>query len=211
MNLNKISEKQLVDIHKMYEYDTEAEGKYIPTHSGWNRVNRIVKEVPKYSVVLEVGCNSGGLLRLIRDERLCVCFGIDVNADLVSRASQKGIIASVMDAHKLEFEGNKFDVCILSEVLEHVYDDKKVMDNVYDKLFLGGKVIITVPHPKGHCVNKRSLEEHKYHVRNYSHGDIKQLLHKCNNIEIEDIYYTYYGKGQENNPQWIFATGVKNA
>lgn len=50
-----------------------------------------------------------------------------------------------MSAENLEFKDNMFDAVLMIEVLEHIYDDKKAINEVYRVLKPNGKLIVTAP------------------------------------------------------------------
>lgn len=210
----QLNQEDVLKIHKNYEYDTEESGKYIPTSEGWDRYYQIQELVPSQSVVLEVGCNSGGLLRALVHHKQIVPYGIDVCKGLIKRAQQKGIIAIEGKAEDLPYEDRFFDVCIISEVLEHLYDDKIGFKELLRVLKPGGLVIATVPHPAGWVVRKRPIERHLYHMRNYSRGQFRKLLSSgLRYIKIKNIYDLYHSPywqyAAKDNPRWMLGWGFK--
>lgn len=50
-----------------------------------------------------------------------------------------------MQAEDLAFKDNTFDIVIMIEVLEHVIDDERVINEIYRVLKPGGKLIVTAP------------------------------------------------------------------
>ena len=61
-----------------------------------------------------------------------------------------------MDIHNIPFKDNEFDVVICNHVLEHVKDDKKVMQEFYRVMNKGGWGIFQVPIDKN---NKQTIED----------------------------------------------------
>ena len=61
-----------------------------------------------------------------------------------------------MDVHNIPFNDNEFDVVICNHVLEHVKDDKKVMEEFYRVMKKGGWGIFQVPIDKN---NKQTIED----------------------------------------------------
>jgi len=61
-----------------------------------------------------------------------------------------------MDVHDIPFNDNEFDVVICNHVLEHVKDDKKVMEEFYRVMKKGGWGIFQVPIDKN---NKQTIED----------------------------------------------------
>ena len=61
-----------------------------------------------------------------------------------------------MDVHDIPFNDNEFDVVICNHVLEHVRDDKKVMEEFYRVMKKGGWGIFQVPIDMN---NKQTIED----------------------------------------------------
>ena len=61
-----------------------------------------------------------------------------------------------MDVHDIPFNDNEFDVVICNHVLEHVKDDKKVMEEFYRVMKKGGWGIFQVPIDAN---NKQTIED----------------------------------------------------
>ena len=61
-----------------------------------------------------------------------------------------------MDVHNIPFKDNEFNVVICNHVLEHVKDDKKVMEEFYRVMKKGGWGIFQVPIDKN---NKQTIED----------------------------------------------------
>ena len=62
-----------------------------------------------------------------------------IQSDIVKEYGHK-----VIDATKIDYQ-NKFDIILCMNVLEHVFDFHKAIDNIYQALVSGGIVIITIP------------------------------------------------------------------
>ena len=212
--MKNFTKEQVLEAHKHYEFDTYKEGKFSSNAESFYRIKGICNLVPSQSIVLEIGCNSGGLLNKLYKEKNIVPVGVDICESLVKRAINKGVIAKVSDAEKLPFKDNFFDICIMSEVLEHLFDDKKCLKEASRVLKAQGTIIVTVPHPKGFSVKKRPLDKHKWHIRNYTKKELKSKLNKnFKNVVIEDIYglsYNAYDKDKLfSKPRWMLGQGVK--
>jgi len=201
------SEAEAIEAHKAYEYDTDHEGKFSPRHIGWLRSKQLLDWFPdNQPVFLGVGCNTGGFERLImRHKKGSVAYGVDVCEPAIAVAHQKGILASVNKAEELPFEPEKFDVVILSEVLEHLFDPKKAFKEAVRVTKKGGLIIGSVPHPESFCTKKRPLEEHIYHTHTFTHDTLKDLFNGFN-AELVDIPFCH---SDVVGPQWIMFKIVK--
>jgi len=99
--------------------------------------------------ILEIGCSTGNLARAIIDMNGNSYCGIDISKKYIERAikdTREGRFLH-MDARKLDFENELFDIVMLHSVLHHVDDDvgKNCLKETYRVLKKDGKVLITEP------------------------------------------------------------------
>ena len=66
-------------------------------------------------------------------------------------------------------EDNSYDVVVSFQVIEHIKDDKKYLQEIQRVLKPGGKAIITTPNIK------MSLSRNPWHIREYTADELKQL------------------------------------
>lgn len=142
--------------------------------------------------VLEAGCGIGNLTELLLDRRRAVA--IDNEKFYVDRLNQayghllnfeaKEADLTDLDQLKSLTEKGLFDSVICANVLEHIEEDVKTLENFKEILKPGGRIAVLVPaHPDlysdvdetlGHCrrYTKRDLEE-KMIQAGYDVVDIK--------------------------------------
>lgn len=106
---------------------------------------------PVKGKVLDIGSADGVFSKVILDKsKARQIVGIDVVATSVGWANQhwrknKKMKFILADAHKLPFKGETFGGVFAMEVLEHVYDPKKVMQEVKRVLKKDGYAVFLVP------------------------------------------------------------------
>lgn len=115
--------------------------------------------------ILEVGCGNGRDFSFLSSGG-ARCVGVDYDYRIVTvakerllRNNNKGTLA-VADATKLPFKDCSFDKVSCSEVLEHVPEYKKTLEEMNRVLKPGGKAVFTVPNRhslKGVIKGYRSL------------------------------------------------------
>jgi SAM-dependent methyltransferase len=82
------------------------------------------------------------------------------------------IETKVMNAQNMDFADNMFNIVILTEVLEHIPDDKKAAKEIIRVLKPGGYLLLTVPH-----LERVPLEHGiKEHFRHYLKKDLIDLF-----------------------------------
>ncbi len=209
--------------HRDFEWDTELEGKYHDRHAGFTRVAALMERVPEGSLVLEMGCNSGGLSKILMSRRFCFCHGVDVAPHMTKRAREKGILAKTLPAEKTEYPDNKFDVVVASELLEHVFDTKAIVNEAFRVLKEGGKFVGSVPHERSYTNKKRGgVVNHNYHCVVFNEKSLRDLLSETfHSVETEavtlldreliasEITPAAMVHVRRRIPQWYVFSGVK--
>lgn len=94
--------------------------------------------------VLDVGCGSGELLRLLIQERNVDGRGIELSQSGVNASVAHGlsVIQGDADTDLDNYPDNVFDYVILSQTLQATRQPKKVMENL---LRIGRHVVVSVP------------------------------------------------------------------
>ncbi|AYA38097.1 class I SAM-dependent methyltransferase [Hymenobacter oligotrophus] len=96
--------------------------------------------------ILEIGCSGGPLMLRMRDKGFSNLTGIDISPRAIALAQQRGLPStSVMDAAHLDFEDEKFDLIIASDVLEHIEDEAQALREWHRVLKPGGRLLVFVP------------------------------------------------------------------
>ncbi len=98
--------------------------------------------------VLDAGCGEGHLIEMLNTKfPENKYYGADVTEVALKRARGRCPLADfrLEDLSDLKFEDKYFDVVIITEVLEHIFDYKKVITELKRVLKKGGILIITFP------------------------------------------------------------------
>lgn len=96
----------------------------------------------KNDVILEIGCNKGELVEVLRKYGSSVV-GIDVNSEAIKSSNLDGL--KVMGAEKLEFPDKMFDKIVSSHTIEHIFDPKKTFQEIERTLKAGGICVLVYP------------------------------------------------------------------
>lgn len=93
--------------------------------------------------ILDVGCGLGAYMEAF-GRHTCHVYGVDVASGRLGAAREKGHVAAAAGEH-LPFLDGAFDVVWLHEVLEHVADDRRAVEEALRCTRPGGHVIIFAP------------------------------------------------------------------
>jgi 2-polyprenyl-3-methyl-5-hydroxy-6-metoxy-1,4-benzoquinol methylase len=121
--------------------DKREKGGYYP-----EKIKYILSSIGTGKRVLDVGCNDGYIGGLILQNHNDV-YGVDIVKDNLKEATKKGIKAIFFDITKRNFpyESNLFDVVLLGDVIEHVFDTDMILKNCYNILKPSGFLLLTTP------------------------------------------------------------------
>ncbi|HWX09900.1 MAG TPA: class I SAM-dependent methyltransferase [Gaiellaceae bacterium] len=132
-------------------YEQGAEAPQLPGTSlaarVWHRVNGslpVSDERRLEGPVLDVGCNTGETLVVLRDRGLEVV-GLEPNPAAAAAARAKGLDVIEQPIEHAELPVGFFGSVILSQVLEHVHEPAAVLQHVRPALRDGGRAYVVVP------------------------------------------------------------------
>ena len=114
--------------------------------------------------LLDGGCAFGYGTRHFQTEAAEV-WGVDPNEEFIVIAQQRypNIFFRACGLEQTPFEANFFDVIILNDVLEHVADERKALNEMFRILAPGGTFIVTTPH-RG-LFSFMDPDNYAYHLR----------------------------------------------
>jgi ubiquinone/menaquinone biosynthesis C-methylase UbiE len=96
--------------------------------------------------ILEVGCSGGPLIQELQEAGYDHVTGLDISEEAIALARQRGLSDThVMDAQKLSFADERFDVVTASDVLEHLADAPLALREWRRVLKANGVLIVFVP------------------------------------------------------------------
>lgn len=113
------------------------------------KINTVLNLMEKHKKgkVLDIGCGDGFISSLLVSTTGAKVYGVDISNNAVEKARKKGIVAKAMDVNKRKFpfEANSFDAVFCGDLLEHLYDTEKLLENISEVLKPNGYLIISVP------------------------------------------------------------------
>lgn len=134
--------------------------------------NGILPQLPERPAMLDLGCGTG--LFLERRRERFETYGADFSAQALAFSRQRGLKRlSRADATALPFADHSFDLVTAFDLIEHVADDRALVQEVHRVLRPGGMLLATVPaHPmlwSGHDVSL-------HHHRRYQRAEFRALF-----------------------------------
>ena len=151
-----------------------------PTHY-WHRARRelllgvLQEHVPPTSKVLEVGCGCGYTSKSFEAAGYEM-WSADLSENALAYAAKNGLEqlcrASITN---LPFK-EEFDGVISFDVIEHVPDHGRCVQQLRDALHPGGTLIVTVP---AHPALWSSWDEIQHHVRRFRPPELQSLLEEA--------------------------------
>jgi 2-polyprenyl-3-methyl-5-hydroxy-6-metoxy-1,4-benzoquinol methylase len=159
----------------------------------------ILREVPRGSSVLDVGCATGYLAEPLK-ARGCRVWGLDRDADAVSTAA-----ASYEEAHVVDLDASDalpvpegaFDVVICADVIEHLRDPERGLRLVRRYLASNGRLILSVPNVANFSVRfPLALGRFEYrqsgildrtHTRLFTFRTATELVESCDLVVLREL------------------------
>ena len=148
------------------------------------------KFINKDSNVLEIGCGEGyGTNFLARSGAHIVA--LDVDKETIKNArlkySQKNITFKKFDGYNISYPEQSFDVIISFQVIEHVEDVEKYLENIKKLLKPNGIFLITTP-SRTYRLAENQKPFNIYHIREYNAktlcSDISKVFDKFHIFSI---------------------------
>lgn len=139
--------------------------------------------------ILEIGCSGGPLIQQLNADGYAHVTGIDISTDGIEICQQRGLPDThVMDAQKLSFADESFDIITASDVLEHLADAPQALREWLRVLKPGGRLIVFVPAfqflwSEHDDVNK--------HFRRYNRPELRQLLTENGCVLARSSYWNF--------------------
>ena len=129
--------------------------------------------------ILDFGCATGDYCLELKKFGF-ECVGVDINEEYIKIAREKEVDAYIIE-DQLPFSDNSFDTVILIEVLEHIVDPDKVLEEA--KRVAKKNILITVPNCEGFEKLKRYNLTYAHflaidHKLFFTKDSLEQLLSK---------------------------------
>ncbi len=184
----------------MCEYSQEGKDNQIIFSEKANRFYGWIYEEIKPFVkgdVLEIGSGLGSLSKILissNGNSRIILSDIDERfVELLSRryGNFKNVSVKNLNLESIDNPSNanlSIDTCIMINVLEHISDDIKVINNIYNILNKDGNLILLVP---AHKYLYNVIDKSVGHIRRYDKRDIDRILKGSRFKLIKSHYFNF--------------------
>ncbi|MEI0562492.1 class I SAM-dependent methyltransferase [Brachyspira pulli] len=175
-------------------------------------IDRIEKFINKDTSIVDIGCAKGGLLRTFQDRGYTNLYGIEASHNAIENLRQYNIDGKDSSIFDLTNINKKFDVVILSQVLEHIYDLKKVKYILENVLNDNGILYIDIPDGTSYIKNK--LAAYYYfdleHINHFSLITLEYLFDNLKLVEKNSFCFNNVSSIKSYIIYGIFKKGTKS-
>ncbi|HKW94467.1 MAG TPA: class I SAM-dependent methyltransferase [Methylomirabilota bacterium] len=138
---------------------------------------------------LDVGTSTGANLRLLRDLGCRRVVGLEPSAAAIRFCESKGLgPVRLGDICGMPFPDATFDLVLATDVIEHVEDDRRALEEIHRVLVPGGYVLLTVPAFKSLWGLQDEVSLHK---RRYGIADLLERVEDARLLRTHAFYFNY--------------------
>ena len=130
--------------------------------------------------VLDVACGTGYGSYFLLFKGAKEVIGGDLSQKSITQAShykEQGLEFVILDATKLPFRDDSFEVIVSLETIEHISTVREFLQECSRCLVKGGIFVLSTPNKEVESP-KTTKTSRFYHVREFSIGDISRLLNR---------------------------------
>src|SRR2546423_11176399 len=124
-------------------YDRSAE------LEGEDSLSEIARLIAPGATVLDLGAATGKLGAYLRERKSCVCDGVEVDpkAAAVARPYYRTLLEIDLEHSELanHFPSGTYDAIVCADVLEHLREPGRILDQLSPLLAPGGRVLLSIP------------------------------------------------------------------
>ena len=116
---------------------------------GQSSLAKIARRISPGATILDLGTGPGVLGRYLATSKGCVIDGVEyhpMQAELAAPAYRKLQVADLEQARLADlFPGNQYDIIICADVIEHLRDPGRILDQLPALLKPAGRVLLSIP------------------------------------------------------------------
>jgi SAM-dependent methyltransferase len=144
------------------------------------------KNLNKSANILDFGCGAGNNLNMLSE--FGNVWAYDTNQKILNILKKKNYNKRITFIKNLDKTNKRFDLIIATDVIEHIEDDKKIIDKFYKILKNKGSLLITVP---AYNFLFSTKDKDLHHKRRYTKSGLKIIFENKFDIKIFS-YYNFF-------------------
>lgn len=184
--------------------------------------SQIVRRIPRYAQVLELGCAAGAMSRLMKEQCQAQVFGVEKDPQAAWQAQRhcdyvfNEDLDSEHSLDALQFE--KFDVITLVDVLEHLQYPEALLERLKPFMMDESVILLSVPNVAHASVRLELLTgSFRYeeagildstHLKFFTLNSLKTLIDRCGFV-INEIDYTWHDIPDSVIARYLRQVGVE--
>jgi 2-polyprenyl-3-methyl-5-hydroxy-6-metoxy-1,4-benzoquinol methylase len=162
----------------------------------------LVEWTPPGSRVLEFGCATGYMSRVLRDSRGCRVTGVEISAAAAEQASrflEQAVVGDVEAPRLWDELRPPYDVAVFGDVLEHLREPEAVLRRCREMLAPDGRLLVSVPNIAHHTMRWELLRGRfdyvefgildNTHLRFFTRRALTGLLDGCG-FRVEELTFS---------------------
>jgi len=179
--------------HEIYLQMREVEDRHWWFAARRRILQRVISSLslPDQARVLDVGCGTGGNLKLLSQFGQVSAMEMDDTARNLAQARNIADVRAGKLPDGIPFPGQHFDLIVLLDVLEHINDDAGSLIALKSILAPNGHVVLTVP---AFPFLWSQHDEVHHHKRRYRTAGLRRVIQGAG---LEVVYMTHYN-------MWLF-------
>ena len=184
--------------------------------------SQIVRRVPRYAQVLELGCGVGSMSQLLKAQCEAHIIGFDIDANKAWQAERYCdyvFSENLDDPHSLDaLEGEKFDVVTLVDVIEHLQQPLSLLKRLQTLLLDEGCLLLSVPNIAHASVRLELLNGgfnyedagilDETHLRFFTLDTLQTLLQQAG-YSVTEVDYTWHDLPDEVIAHYLESAGIQ--
>jgi 2-polyprenyl-3-methyl-5-hydroxy-6-metoxy-1,4-benzoquinol methylase len=177
------------DVYQDFSYIDPYENPILWDSFFMPMINKM-KKYKKSGKVLDIGCSSGYLLKLAKNNNF-EPYGVELNPNAVKYGNDNhGLNILNKDLKVANFESNYFDIIVCSQLMEHIVNPENLLSEIHRVLKSDGILIIDSPNYAGLMVKfwgkKWGGYQPQWHIWQFTPKSISNLLFK-NNFNVINV------------------------